>query len=189
MPPWNGQVEAFPGQPDEVETHGFGCAAQAHAAVADAIGHRRGDGQVRHLLVVVAGDFGWRDIALLQEIVEQDACAGAPLPIDVTRAAQVGDALDVQRIAGGQNQPLFALSEGHQRNRLIAQIALQVGRVVAGGFRIKEVAAGHMRLPPPQRHQAADGADIDRDQPRRRRAQAQARRQQIQHGIVAAHDH
>ena len=65
-PPRNRQVKALPGQPDEIQPHRFGRASQTHAAIADAIRHRRRHRQMRVFFVLIAGDGVWRNLMLRQ---------------------------------------------------------------------------------------------------------------------------
>ena len=88
---------------------------------------------------------------LSQQVIEENAGAGAALPIDEARPAQIGDGPDAQRIARRQQQALLALRESHQCHRLSAEVALQEGDVVGRAYRLEEMAAGDMRLAAAQR--------------------------------------
>ena len=136
----------------------------------------------------VTGDLIGRDALPRQQIIKQNARAGTPLPIDKAQTAQIRDRRDAFGVARRQHQTLLAMGECDQGYRFVAQILAHISLVVCRRGWIEQVAARQMRLAPPQRHQAAERTDIDRRQPPFGRAQPQMRRQQIQHGIVAAHD-
>jgi hypothetical protein len=173
------EVVAFPRQRVEVQAEAVDGGAEGEAGVRRAGGDGEGDLEVRAELGAVdavgvqAGGGG--------EAVEQDAGSGAGCAFGDPPAAEVGDAGDSVRVAGGQEQALFAAPEVDERGPIPAQGRTGEPDVVrtVGVAQVDRCAVGVVSGQSEQCVQAAADAD-DGD------GGSDVAQQKIERGIVAA---
>ncbi len=123
-------------------------------------------------------------------VVEQNAGAGATLPVDVPQArpGQVMDPADAKRVARRDKQPLVAVDQpddGHLRGGG-AEHLVHVGHGVLPARRVEQVRSGDVAEPVAQRHEAAEGADVGRRQRHHRIVSPQGGRGKVKHQVVRA---
>jgi hypothetical protein len=145
---------------------------------------------VRRLDAVVVGDAQRIDAGRREQLLEHDPGAGAARPVDETkpRPAQVGEAGDLQRVAGRDDQALAARGEADQ----LVPARLEHRSIDPGGRRAavrvrQRVEAGEHAAPVVERRQGVDAArelQVELERVPRRHPVAQQR----QRFVVAGRD-
>ena len=69
--------------------------------------------------------------------IDQNARTAAFLPVDITRAWQVSNALNAERVAGLNHQPLRPLNTAQQHNASLREVPPNVCQIVLSAFLIQ----------------------------------------------------
>ena len=132
-----------------------------------------------------------RQAFLREKKIQQQAGAGAPLPVDEAHpgAGQVFDGAETLGVARGQHQALLAPGQVDELQRQAGQITLNKRHIIGVGLRVQHVAAAQVGPALAQGHQASQAAHVAGGETQPRVSAAQQGGQQVQGVVVAAQDH